>query len=116
MIACSTGKKIVAVARTPPVGSVRTSITTGSAARLHPDQPSTRQPKTTTTRHIMPQVYRPGENLASTNRLLKNDHLVRDRRDERDGPNKMGAPSVHVALFSHVSRFTPHGLCYDAAQ
>ena len=47
--------------------------------------------------------------------MLKNYCRVRDRRDERDGLTEMEAQSIHVAPFSHVSRFTPHGLCYDAA-
>jgi len=42
--------------------------------------------------------------------MLKNLRRARDRRDERDGPNKMEAQSVHVAPFSHVSRITHHGL------
>ena len=36
--------------------------------------------------------------------------VARDRRDERDGPNEMESQSVHVARFSHVLRFTRHGL------
>ncbi len=47
--------------------------------------------------------------------MLKNYRRARDRRDEREGSNKMEARSAHVAPFSHVSRFTLHGLCYDAA-
>src|SRR5713101_1410836 len=109
MIAGSTGKRIVAVARTPPVGSVRTSSTTGSAARPHPDEPSSRQPMTIIARHNMAGLYRPFENQASTNRMLNNLRRARDRRDERDGPNEMEAQSVHVAPFSPVSRFTRHG-------
>src|SRR6266849_2989254 len=42
--------------------------------------------------------------------MPKNLRRARDRRDERDGPKKMEAQSVHVAPFSHVSRFTRHGL------
>jgi hypothetical protein len=42
--------------------------------------------------------------------MLKNLRRSRDRRDEQDGPKKMEAQSVHVASFSHVSRFTRHGL------
>jgi hypothetical protein len=34
----------------------------------------------------------------------------RDRLDERDGQDEVGIQSVHVAPFSHVSRFTRHGL------
>ena len=34
----------------------------------------------------------------------------RDWRDERDGSNEVGIQFVHVAPFSHVSRFTRHGL------
>ena len=41
--------------------------------------------------------------------MLRNLRRARDRRDERDGPKKLEAHSVHVAPFSHVSRFTPHG-------
>jgi hypothetical protein len=32
------------------------------------------------------------------------------RIDERNGSNKLETQSVHVAPFSHVSRFTRHGL------
>jgi hypothetical protein len=67
-------------------------------------------------RHNMVQVYRPAESHASINRMLKSYRRARDRLDERDGPNEMEAQSVHVTPFSHVSRFTPHGLCYDAAR
>jgi hypothetical protein len=35
---------------------------------------------------------------------------ARDRRDGRNGPNEMGIQSAHGAPFSHVSRFTRHGL------
>jgi hypothetical protein len=31
-------------------------------------------------------------------------------RDWRDGRDEVGIQSVHVAPFSHVSRFTRHGL------
>src|SRR6185503_152626 len=110
MIACFTGKKIVAVARTPPVGSVRTSITTGSAARLHPDQPSTRQPKTTTTRHIMPQVYRPGENLASTNRLLKTIISCETGGMSGTGQTKW-EPPLFTSRFSRMSRASRPTVC-----
>ena|SRR2546427_2357961 len=34
----------------------------------------------------------------------------RDRLDERDGQDEVGIQSVHVAPFSHVSRFTRHSL------
>jgi len=31
------------------------------------------------------------------------------RRDERDGPSKVGSSSVYVAPFSHSSHFMRHG-------
>ena len=34
----------------------------------------------------------------------------RERRDARDGRDEVGAQSVHIAPFAHVSRFTRHGL------
>jgi hypothetical protein len=48
--------------------------------------------------------------------MRKNYRRARDKRDERDGPNKVETQSVHVTLFSHISHFTTHGLCYDATQ
>src|ERR1044071_5475763 len=104
MIVGSTGKKIVAVALMPPVGSVRTSSTTGSAAWPDPCQPSIRHPMTIIARQTIAALYRPIENQASTNKMLKLSLRARDRRDEREGANAMEADRKSTRLHSSHQR------------